>query len=283
MSTAIQTKQDDKSLMVVLENSLYPGANPTSIGLVIEYCKAANLDPMQKPVHIVPMWDSKSSRMRDVVMPGVGLYRTQAARTGQYAGVTEPEYGPDVTEKLGDVDVTYPSWCKVTVKRQMANGVIVDFSATERWKENYASKGKSVTPNAMWLKRPYGQIAKCAEAQALRKAFPEMIGAQPTADEMEGKLMEYDQSIDTPPSVKTGHNPQAAAASNSPEGYEEFEAENLPALREAALNGFDALSAARAKIPATKRKNHLWTLHGEALKEAASKAVVIDSETGEIA
>ena len=39
----------------------------------------------------------------------------------------------------------------------------------------------------MWLKRPYGQLAKCAEAQALRKAFPEIVSQQPTAEEMEGK------------------------------------------------------------------------------------------------
>jgi hypothetical protein len=39
----------------------------------------------------------------------------------------------------------------------------------------------------MWRKRPYGQLAKCAEAQALRKAFPEIISQHPTAEEMEGK------------------------------------------------------------------------------------------------
>ena len=79
----------------------------------------------------------------------------------------------------------------MTVKRRLPSGEIVEFSAVERWKENYAVKGgkeKSIAPNAMWAKRPYGQISKCAEAQALRKAFPE-VGAQPTADEMEGKSL----------------------------------------------------------------------------------------------
>jgi len=42
-------------------------------------------------------------------------------------------------------------------------------------------------PNTMWQKRPYGQLAKCAEAQALRKAFPEIVSQHPTAEEMEGK------------------------------------------------------------------------------------------------
>lgn len=184
---------NEDKLIQVMESSLYPGASPQSIGLVLNYCKAAGLDPMQKPAHIVPMWDSKNKRMRDVIMPGVGLYRTQAARTGQYAGVTEPEYGPDVTEKIGGQEITYPAWCKVSVKRLLDNGTIVEFAATERWKENYAVRGgqeKSIAPNAMWLKRPYGQIAKCAEAQALRKAFPEMIGSQQTAEEMEGREIE---------------------------------------------------------------------------------------------
>ncbi len=184
---------DEAELMNVLRNSLYPGAQDSSIKLVISYCKASGLDPMQKPAHIVPMWDSKLKGMKDVIMPGIGLYRTQAARSGQYAGVSEPEYGEDVTESLSGVSVTYPKWCKVTVKRLMANGSIAEFTVKEFWKENYAVKGgqeKSIAPNAMWLKRPYGQVSKCAEAQALRKAFPE-FGAQPTADEMEGKMDEY--------------------------------------------------------------------------------------------
>ena len=188
----------EQELLGILSSSLYPGASHASIRLVLGYCKAAGLDPMQKPVHIVPMWDGKAQQMRDVVMPGVGLYRTQAARGG-CAGVTEPEFGPDKTEAIGGQEITYPLWCRVTVKRRQANGSVDEFTAREFWKENYAIKGgkeKSVAPNAMWTKRPYGQIAKCAEAQALRKAFPE-IGAQPAAEEMEGKALDADY-VETP-------------------------------------------------------------------------------------
>jgi len=71
------------------------------------------------------------------------------------------------------------------VKRRLSTGDVAEFTAKEFWLENYAIKGgkeKSIAPNAMWTKRPYGQIAKCAEAQALRRAFPE-LGSQPTSDE----------------------------------------------------------------------------------------------------
>lgn len=186
---------DEQELIEVLRNSLYPGAQDGSIKMIIGYCRASGLDPMQKPAHIVPIWDAKAKEMRDVVMPGIGLYRTQAARSGNYAGVTEPEFGPDVTETLGGVTVTYPAWCKVIVKRSMANGTIVEFAAVERWKENYATaKRDTDAPNAMWRRRPYGQLAKCAEAQALRKAFPE-FGSAPTAEEMEGKEIYAERDI----------------------------------------------------------------------------------------
>jgi phage recombination protein Bet len=185
---------NEAELVSVLQSSLYPGAKLESIKLVIGYCRAQGLDPMQKPVHIVPMWiknpDGNGGAMRDVVMPGVNLYRTQAARSRELAGISEPEFGPSVTKTWGDLEVTFPEWCRVTVKRRLDDGSVAEFPANERWLENYATKARdSSVPNAMWQKRPFGQLAKCAEAQALRKAFPE-LGAAPTADEMEGKTID---------------------------------------------------------------------------------------------
>ena len=132
---------------------------------------------------------------RDVIMPGINLYRVNAARSGQLAGISEPDFGPDVNDKLDGVAITYPQWCRVTVKRALNNGQVAEFTAVERWRENYATKGRdSSAPNAMWAKRPYAQLAKCAQAQALRMAFPESCG-QATAEEMAGKDLYSDGAV----------------------------------------------------------------------------------------
>lgn len=187
---------DDNALINVLQNSLYPGARPESIALVLAWCRATGRDPMLKPIHIVPMnvkiAGTNRYEWRDTLMPGIGTYRTDAATTGQYAGKSEPEFGPDVTSEFmaeGNrvVKLTHPHWCKVTVQR-LVGGQVRDFTAKEFWMENYATAGRDTeAPNAMWKKRPYAQLAKCAESQALRMAFPGETGNTNTAEEMEGK------------------------------------------------------------------------------------------------
>lgn len=190
-STALTVQNED--LMRVMESSIYPGASREMIALVLSYCRVHGLDPLQKPVHIVRMkvktgYDRTNRRAveeyREVLMPGIADYRIKAARSGQYGGKSEPEFGPVKNDK--ELGVSYPEWCRVTVKRIVA-GAARDFPAKEYWLENYANDGHSNKPNYMWKKRPFGQIAKCAEAQALRMAFPELSGSQPTAEEMEGK------------------------------------------------------------------------------------------------
>jgi phage recombination protein Bet len=175
----------------VLGASLYPGARPESIRLVLAWCRATGRDPMKKPIHVVPMWvkDATTGKgeMRDTLMPGIGTYRSDAAATGQYAGKSEPEFGPEVVGKVGDIQMRYPAWCRLTVQR-IVGGQVRNFTAKEFWLENYATASRdTASPNAMWRKRPYGQLAKCCEAQALRMAFPDETGATATVEEMDGK------------------------------------------------------------------------------------------------
>jgi phage recombination protein Bet len=276
----IAQAEHSAAIRTALKSSLYPGASDGSVDMVLAYCQAAALDPMTKPVHIVPMkvstgkkdergYDIKATR--DVVMPGIGLYRINASRTGQYAGVSEPEYGP--TRKLDfkrevwidgsdgkrkktfrDDSIEYPEWCRITVDK-LVDGVIRKFVAKEYWLENYAEKGDGAEPNSMWAKRPFGQIAKCTEAQALRKAFPEAVGSQPTAEEMEGKLLDVDvaapaRAVIDMPQAKAVAAPtpatESSAAATSGAGAPPSAGDSEP--------GFHGLSESQKRIVIAKAK-----------------------------
>lgn len=209
-----------------LANSVYPGAKEESILMVIDYCSSRQLDPILKPVHIVPMYvkDGKTGNgsMRDVVMPGIGLYRIQADRSGNYAGADDPEFGPSITRNIGGKETTFPEWCSYTVYKMIGNQRVA-FKAKEYWLENYATAGKdSSAPNAMWSRRPYAQLAKCAEAQALRKAWPE-VGQDATAEEMEGKMIDITDQVNAasaPAQKSTGVDKiKKLAAQDSPVSF----------------------------------------------------------------
>lgn len=160
----------------VLQESIFPGAKPRSIILGVDYCRARKLDVFKKPIHIVQIWDKKNRELVDTIWPGIYELRTTASRTGEYAGKSEPEFGPYIgTEFEGGVKIRHPEWCKITVYRIIA-GHKCEFTAKVHWLEAYAEKGKTDVPNSMWQKRVHDQLAKCTEAEALREAFPEETG-----------------------------------------------------------------------------------------------------------
>lgn len=192
----------------VLVDQIFPMAKTVeAVGMALAYCRRRNLDIFKRPVHIVPMWSTALSRMVETVWPGIAEIRTTAARTGQYAGIDEVIYGPVITKEFeGDKEIwehgrstgrferlretiSFPEWASVVVYRVL-HGQRFGYHAKVYWEEAYASNGKTGMPNTMWAKRPRGQLDKCVEAAALRKAFPEEIGNELTAEEMEGRTIE---------------------------------------------------------------------------------------------
>lgn len=208
-----------------LTDAIFPSASTTdAIILALSYCKARKLDPFKKPVQIVPMWDSKRKQMVDTVWPGIGELRTTAFRTGQYAGRDAAIFGEMRDFKLSDdVTISYPEWCEVVVYRVLGGARCPFHGPRVHWMETYATAGKDTNaPNKMWSKRPNGQLEKCAEAAALRAAFPEELGNEYAAEEMEGKVIDHEamgaETVGVPKSINASQAKKAGL-------WEEFKAD----------------------------------------------------------
>ena len=186
----VQRRGITEAQWLTLCNTLYPGAESASVLLVWDYCAARKLDPMKKPVHIVPMRvkDSRSGQWgwRDVVMPGIYEYRITAHRTGLYLGHTEPEFGEEIDHK----GVQAFEWCAMTFFRW--NDIAkqkVAFPVKVWFREVVATK-QDGTVNDRWTRAAIQMHTKCTEAAGLRETFPEEFGGEPTAEEMDGRVIQ---------------------------------------------------------------------------------------------
>jgi phage recombination protein Bet len=187
----------------VLTEVTFPSAKtPQAIMMALDYCRTRKLDIFKKPVHVVPMWNSALGQNVETIWPSITEIQTTASRTGLWAGIDRPVWGPDKTQTFTggykddneqwqdtSVTVTFPEWVAVTVYR-LVNGRRCAFTEEVYWLEAYSTAGgkASQIPTAMWLKRPKGQLAKCGKAASLRAAFPEECGY--AAEEMEGKNLD---------------------------------------------------------------------------------------------
>lgn len=184
LESSLEIRGMDKRQFRVIKEVLYPNVQKDeTLLMALDYCKARKLDIFKRSIQIVPIWNSKTKQMEDTIWPSISEIRTTATRTGLYAGCSEAEFGEEVAENLSGAETKYPKWCKVVVYRMVA-GSKCEFSAKLFWKETYkTAKNDTTAPNSMWQKRAYAQLEKCAEAAALRKAFPEEIGNDFIAEE----------------------------------------------------------------------------------------------------
>lgn len=129
------------------------------------------LDPILKQIYAVYRWDSRLGREKMAIQVGIDGMRLVAQRSGNFAGISDAVYDNE--------DQPTPKKATVTVKKTI-NGLVVETTASARWEE-YSQE------SPLWKKMPYLMLAKCAEALALRKAFPNELSGIYTEDEMPNK------------------------------------------------------------------------------------------------
>lgn len=168
-----------------LVETVWPNAMTAgAVHLALAYCRARKLDPFKKVCHIVPIWNSELNRVVEGVWPGVADHRTTASRTGSYAGMDAPEFGPMVThtfpaqtvnrkkrvngaeswyKKTYEAkEIAYPEWCQITVYR-IVQGHRVPFVGPKIfWLEYYGRLAHDVAiPNEQWGRRSSYMLEKC--------------------------------------------------------------------------------------------------------------------------
>ena len=273
LAPQLEKRGIDEFAWNTLTNSIFPGALEESILMACDYCTARSLDILKKPVHIVPMSVQQKIKKsnggfdtnkvwRDVIMPGIYEARITADRTGKYAGQDEPVFGEMVEIENGkQTTIKAPEFCKVTVYKIVANQKVA-FSHTEYFEEAVARKNDGGI-NSMWLKRKRGQLAKCAEAGALRKAFPEQLGGEMTADEMAGHEIDMGtvdrvdtDSEDFTPKAKTEAAPAEVTPHKETAGAEVVAEEKEPVtIDQAAEDNSPKINDNQIKLVSAKLDN----------------------------
>lgn len=148
----------------VLRNSKFKGFTDAEVKYAGAVCQHLQLNPLLNQIHFVKRGNAITTQV------GIDGFRLAAERTGKYAGSDEPTF---------EGSATVPTKATVTVYKMM-EGQRCAFTASARWAEYYPGPGQ----DHMWKKMPFNQLAKCAEALALRKAFPAELGSLRTDEEM---------------------------------------------------------------------------------------------------
>jgi len=147
--------------------------NESDLAVFFHQCVRTGLDPFAKQVYLVGRWDGRAQSMKYTIQTGIDGYRLIAERTGAYAGSDE-----SWVEGANGL----PTSATVSVYKVIER-VRCAFTATAHWSE-YCQTTKDGRPMGLWAKMPHRMLAKCAEALALRKAFPQDLAGVYTAEEM---------------------------------------------------------------------------------------------------
>ncbi|MBM4716198.1 phage recombination protein Bet [Rhodococcus hoagii] len=141
-------------------------------------CQRTGLDPFARQIYLIGR--KSRGQVKYTIQTGIDGFRLIASRTGQLDGYEDTLWcGED--GKWTDVWLkrTPPAAAKVTVIRNGAR-----YPAVALFTE-YAGTNYNGELTQMWASKGALMLAKCAEALALRKAFPQDLSGLYTSDEMQ--------------------------------------------------------------------------------------------------
>lgn len=175
--------------VAVLQQLGLRGADRADLAVFFHQARRTGLDPFARQIYMI------ERQGKQTIQTGIDGFRLIARRTVEHTGES---LGYEDTLWCGPEGVWTDAWLKA--EPPAAAKVVVirggqRFSAVALFREYVATK-RDGSPTSMWATKGALMLAKCAEALALRKAFPQDLSGLYTSDEM--AQAENEATVDAP-------------------------------------------------------------------------------------
>lgn len=243
----------------LIKRVIAPEATDDELKLFLAQCQRTGLDPFDRQIYFQKrrQWNSRLNDYEYIGKAETSIdgFRVIADRSGEMDGQELYWCGTDGQWLDVWLEDDPPVAAKVLVYRR---GCAHAFPGVAKYRE-FVQITKDGKPNMVWRKMASNQISKCAEAAALRRAFPKQLSGLYTADEM--AQAENPPARNSPPPVAP-----------SPETIDQQQPPPLPLT---ATEPIPAPSTDQSPEAPPKSKQPIWKAapNGDAL--------VIDPDTGE--
>ena len=166
----------DTGKIELVKDTIARGASDDELMLFLHLAKRSGLDPFSRQIYLIERRQQIDGQWKTTRQPQTGIdgLRLIADRTDRYAPGRESQFTYDAAGAL----LTATAYVKKFVR-----GEWHEIAATAHYDE-YVQRKKDGQPNQMWAEKPHIMLAKCAEALALRRAFPAEMSGLYTADEI---------------------------------------------------------------------------------------------------
>ena len=177
-----------------LKRTIAHDLTDNELALFAAVCKRTGLDPFAKQIYAIKRTTRRKVRGNWVdedvltIQTGIDGIRLIAERSSLYAGQDPPEWcGPDGHWTDVWLSDEPPAAARVAVYRKDFARPVVGVATVDSYADRWPPKdGQQVGDlRNLWKTMPEAMIAKCAEALALRKAFPNDLSGIYASEEMD--------------------------------------------------------------------------------------------------